>query len=236
MHNRRLNPVCGGIGRVPARLEIVRAQPQNRRGRLVKRLGGYRKDPSFSDHHQLASGNKRRIYQTDPKAASVFFSLRPASHHVSCLNTTSKCEPRHWIKWGAGVVKTEMSDQTTIIREIAEDVYKTLGSGFSEEVYDRAMQVGLRLAKIGYEGQKVVELKYKDHYVGEGYPDLVVHLGNEKLIVELKAISGELGASEEQQLRNYMNILNVKRGLLINFQQPGRKQGKTTLDIREVTL
>ena len=129
-----------------------------------------------------------------------------------------------------------MSDQTTIIREIAEDVYKTLGSGFSEEVYDRAMQVGLRLAKIGYEGQKVVELKYKDHYVGEGYPDLVVHLGNEKLIVELKAISGELGASEEQQLRNYMTILNVKRGLLINFQQPGRKQGKTTLDIREVTL
>src|SRR5437667_3531670 len=85
-------------------------------------------------------------------------------------------------------------------------------------------------------GQKVVELKYKDHYVGEGYPDLVVHLGNEKLIVELNAISGELGASEEQQLRNYMTILNVKRGLLINFQQPGRKQGKTTLDIREVTL
>ena len=39
-----------------------------------------------------------------------------------------------------------------------------LGSGFY--VYDRAMQVGLRLAKIGYEGQKVVELKYKEHYVG----------------------------------------------------------------------
>src|SRR5437870_7741331 len=108
-----------------------------------------------------------------------------------------------------------------------------LGSGFY--VYDRAMQVGLRLAKIGYEGQKVVELKYKEHYVGEGYPDLVVHLGNEKLIVELKAISGELGASEEQQLRNYMTILKVQRGMLINFQQPGRKQGKTKLDIRELT-
>jgi GxxExxY protein len=98
------------------------------------------------------------------------------------------------------------------------------------------MQVGLRLAKIGYEGQKVVELKYEDHYVGEGYPDLVVHLGDEKVIVELKAISGELGASEEQQLRNYMIILNVQRGLLINFQQPGRKQGKTKLDIRELSL
>ena len=129
-----------------------------------------------------------------------------------------------------------MSEQTAIIKEIAGDVYKTLGSGFSEGVYDRAMQVGLRLAKIGYEVQKVIELKYKDHYVGEGYPDLVVHLGNEKLIVELKAISGELGASEEQQLRNYMTILNVQRGMLINFQQPGRKQGKTKLDIRELVL
>jgi len=109
------------------------------------------------------------------------------------------------------------------IKEIVQDVYETLGSGFSEEVYDRAMQVGLRLAKIGYEGQKVVELKYKDHYVGEGYPDLVVQLEQEKVIVELKAISGELGASEDQQLRNYLRILDLKRGLLINFQQPGRK-------------
>ena len=129
-----------------------------------------------------------------------------------------------------------MTPNINTIKEIAQDVYETLGSGFSEEVYDRAMQVGLRLAKIGYEGQKVVELKYKDHYVGEGYPDLVVHLGNEKLIVELKAISGELGASEEQQLRNYMTILKVQRGMLINFQQPGRKQGKTKLDIRELAL
>jgi len=133
-------------------------------------------------------------------------------------------------------LEVRMSDHASIIKEIAEDVYNTLGSGFSEDVYDRAMQVGLRLAKIGYEGQKVVELKYKDHYVGEGYPDLVVHLGNEKLIVELKAISGELGASEEQQLRNYMTILKVQRGMLINFQQPGRKQGKTKLDIRELAL
>jgi len=98
------------------------------------------------------------------------------------------------------------------------------------------MQVGLRLAKLGYEGQKVIELKYKDHYVGEGYPDLVVHLEDGKLIVELKAISGGPGASEEQQLRNYMAILNVQRGLLINFQQPSRKQSKTKLDNRPLAM
>jgi GxxExxY protein len=129
-----------------------------------------------------------------------------------------------------------MGNSVDQIRRIARDVYRVLGSGFSEDVYDRAMQVGLRLAKIKYEGQKVVELKYKDHYVGEGYPDLVVRLGREKMVVELKAVSGQLGASEEQQLKNYMRILKVKRGLLINFQQPGKNPRKTRLEIREIKL
>jgi GxxExxY protein len=122
------------------------------------------------------------------------------------------------------------------IKQIAKDVYEKLGSGFDESVYDKAMQVGLRLAKIRYESQKVVELKYKDHYVGEGYPDLVVNLNGNRVVVELKAISGSLGASEEQQLKNYLKILGIKNGLLINFQQPGKKQGKTQLEIKEVCL
>jgi GxxExxY protein len=120
------------------------------------------------------------------------------------------------------------------IAHIAHEVYQSLGSGFSEDVYDRAMQVGLRLAGIRYENQKVVELKYCDHHVGEGYPDLLVHVGKQKVVVELKAVASELGTCEEQQLRNYMKILGVECGLLINFQTPGRKQDATRLEIREV--
>lgn len=103
------------------------------------------------------------------------------------------------------------------LRKIAEDVYRTLGSGFQEVVYDRAMQVGLRVSKIKYESQKVIELKYKKHYVGEGFSDLVVQLGKDKVILELKAVGSTLGAAEEQQLKNYMKILKVKCGLLVNF-------------------
>lgn len=103
---------------------------------------------------------------------------------------------------------------TEKVKAIAKDVYRALGSGFSEDVYDKAMQVGLRLAKIHYESQKVIELKYKNHHVGEGYPDLVVRLGREKLIIELKAVGSEMGLAEEQQLRNYLKILNISRGLL----------------------
>jgi len=119
------------------------------------------------------------------------------------------------------------------IKQIAKEVYRTLGSGFSEDVYDKAMQVGLRLAKIKYESQKVVELKYKDHYVGEGYPDIIVHDGGKKIILELKSVGGSMGASEEQQIRNYMKILKIKAGLLINFQQP-KKEGKAQLEIKEI--
>jgi GxxExxY protein len=122
-----------------------------------------------------------------------------------------------------------------VIEKIARDVYRVLGSGHSESVYDKAMQVGLRLAKIRYDSQKVVELTYQDHYVGEGYLDLITRDGKDRLIVELKAVSGSLGASEEQQIRNYMKILKVKQGLLINFQQP-KKEGKSQLEIKEVSL
>ena len=97
------------------------------------------------------------------------------------------------------------------------------------------MQVGLRLAKIKYENQKVVELKYKNHNVGEGYPDIVVHFGNWKLVLELKAVGGNMGPSEEQQIKTYMKVLKVNSGLLINFQQP-KKEGKSQIEIKEVNL
>lgn len=129
-----------------------------------------------------------------------------------------------------------MKSNIETVKRIARDVYKSLGSGYTEAVYDKAMQVGLRLAKVKYEGQKVVELTYKDHYVGEGYLDIIAHFGKERMIIELKAVGSSLGAAEEQQIRNYMKLLKVKSGLLINFQQPSKAGGKTELEMREVNL
>lgn len=123
----------------------------------------------------------------------------------------------------------------TKIISLAKDVYRSLGSGHSEAVYDKAMQVGLRLMKVKYENQKVVELKYKDHHVGEGYPDIIVHFGNEKLILELKAVGGNMGPSEDQQIKIYMKILKIRDGLLINFQQP-KKEGKSQLETKEIKI
>jgi len=123
------------------------------------------------------------------------------------------------------------------LKKLADEVYRELGSGFDERVYQKAMEVGLRLAKIRYENQKVVELKFKNHYVGEGYPDLVLDINGVKLVLELKAVAGKLGGKEEAQIRSYMKILKIPYGLLINFQAPGSDAEKeTNLDIREITL
>ncbi|HEY4505450.1 MAG TPA: GxxExxY protein [Candidatus Paceibacterota bacterium] len=124
---------------------------------------------------------------------------------------------------------------TNKIVSIAKDVYRSLGSGFDERVYDKAMQVGLRLAHMKYENQKVVELKYKDHYVGEGYPDIIVGSGKGRIILELKAVGGSLGNSEEAQIKGYMTRLKIKNGLLLNFQQP-KKEGKSKLEIKQISL
>jgi len=128
------------------------------------------------------------------------------------------------------------SDLKQQIVRIAHHVYKTLGSGFEERVYENAVAVGLRLAKIPYQSQKVLEIAYRGHYVGEGYSDLIVGRGTSRIVVELKATGGKLGDKEEQQLRQYLKILGIKQGLLINFQAPGANtKGKTKLEVREVS-
>ena len=128
-----------------------------------------------------------------------------------------------------------MKETIKIISDIAIDVYAKLGSGYNEAVYDRAMQVGLRQAGIKYESQKVVELLYLDHYVGEGYADIIVDAGKgKKIVVELKATGSKLGVPEKRQLLNYMELKGIKHGLLINFTQPGKNTEETELDIMPV--
>jgi GxxExxY protein len=52
----------------------------------------------------------------------------------------------------------------------------------------------------------------------------LVGSGADRLIVELKVVGKDkLGPVEKQQLRNYMELLKISRGLLVNFPKPGAK-------------
>ena len=122
------------------------------------------------------------------------------------------------------------------IKKIAEEVFDTLGSGYNEEVYEKAMEVGLRLAEIPYENQRVLPIFYKNFAVGTSRPDLIVKdtNGGEKIILELKATSTSVGVKEEVQLQKYLQVLKMKKGILINFPQTNKDGPGLEIEFKEV--
>lgn len=123
------------------------------------------------------------------------------------------------------------------IKKVAEDVFETLGSGYSEEVYEKAMEVGLRLAKIPYENQRVLPIFYKNFAVGTSKPDLIIKdiEGDEKIILELKATSTPTGMKEEVQLQKYLHLLKMKKGIIINFPQTNKDGPGSEIEFKEVS-
>ena len=101
---------------------------------------------------------------------------------------------------------------------IASNVYSTLGHGYSEAVYHRALEVGLRSESIKYDTERIVPISYQGHVVGNSRLDLVI---DDDLIVELKAV-GSIRSKEIQQLKNYMKLTGISRGCVINFPLDGK--------------
>ncbi|HEV8718176.1 MAG TPA: GxxExxY protein [Candidatus Binatia bacterium] len=110
-----------------------------------------------------------------------------------------------------------------VLRALTQDIYDKLGSGFDEVVYQKAFEVGLRLRGIPYEAQRIVPVFYQGFYIGEGKPDLIVGNGIEKVVIELKAVES-VGHKERTQIENYLRVLDIPFGLLINFPQPTKSK------------
>ena len=123
-----------------------------------------------------------------------------------------------------------------LLRALTQDIYDKLGSGFDEVVYQKAFEVGLRLRGVPYEAQRIVPVFYEGFYIGEGKPDLVVSDGNERIVIELKAVES-VGHKERAQIENYLRVLSVPLGLLINFPQPTKaKAARDDVEFIEVIV
>jgi GxxExxY protein len=95
----------------------------------------------------------------------------------------------------------------------AMKVHGTLGFGFLESVYVKALQIEIVRGGFSVELEKPIHVRYEDVVVGDYYADLVV---NGELIVEIKAVTA-LTASHEVQLVNYLSATGKESGLLLNF-------------------
>src|SRR5262245_7885333 len=90
------------------------------------------------------------------------------------------------------------ADVTEQVIGAAFEVYRELGYGFLERVYQRAMQVELQLRGLTAEIEQKITVRYKDRIVGTYEADLLV---NEVLIVELK-IAAQYNVLDEAHLLN----------------------------------
>ena len=104
-------------------------------------------------------------------------------------------------------------EETFAIRGAIFEVYKTLGDGYLEEVYQNALEEELRLRGIPFAAKKELHIMYKGRDCGLYEPDFICF---DKIIVELKAVE-TLHPKHSAQLMNYLRATGHKLGLLVNF-------------------
>ncbi|MCH8498138.1 MAG: GxxExxY protein [Marinobacter sp.] len=102
------------------------------------------------------------------------------------------------------------------IRGCIFEVYRQLGHGFLESVYQKALITELQSQRLTVQAEHPVTIFYKGQDVGLFRLDLVVE---NRVIIELKA-QKVLPQGAEAQLINYLKATGMKLGLLANFTYP----------------
>jgi GxxExxY protein len=113
----------------------------------------------------------------------------------------------------------EVGLHTTITAQVlaaAFEVSNTLGAGFLEKVYERALLRELTLRGLIATAQTHLSVTYKGESVGDYYPDILVE---DAIIVELKCVDC-LAPEHMAQCLNYLRASQKRVCLLLNFQNP----------------
>ena len=106
------------------------------------------------------------------------------------------------------------NDITYEIRGAIYDVYKELGPGLLESVYEEALCFELEQRELRVERQIQVPINYKGNVLKtELRLDVLVE---DKVIVELKSVE-EMKKVFAKQLLTYLRLMDKKVGLLVNF-------------------
>ena len=105
-------------------------------------------------------------------------------------------------------------EETYAIRGAVFEVYREMGCGFLEAVYQECLEKEFVLRNIPFVSQKDLTLSYKGQALKQTYkPDFICY---GKIIVEIKALSATTGEHKAQVL-NYLKATREKLGLLVNF-------------------
>lgn len=94
------------------------------------------------------------------------------------------------------------------------EVYRELGNGFLEAVYQECLEREFTRLSIPFKSQIELTISYKGELLRQTYkPDFICY---DKIILELKTVK-EIGPEHRAQLFNYLKTTGMRLGLLINF-------------------
>lgn len=119
--------------------------------------------------------------------------------------------------------KDKINELTHKIIGCAMQVHRTLGNGFQEVIYQRALAIEFSFQNIAFEREMEMDLFYRENHIGTRRVDFFVE---GCVMVEIKAIEKLEGVHKAQAI-NYCEAYNIADGLLINF-------GGESLDFKRV--
>lgn len=119
--------------------------------------------------------------------------------------------------------EAEINALTHKIIGCAMQVHRTIGNGFQEVIYQRALAIEFEFQGLGFAREMEMNIYYRDQLIGTRRVDFFVE---NKVMVELKAIE-KIEDVHKAQAINYCEAYHIADGLLINF-------GGRSLDFKRV--
>ena len=134
-----------------------------------------------------------------------------------------------------------MDNLIDIIKKSSERVFKNIGSGHNEKIYQKALKYELDSLNICSDTERHINVSYidslgKKHCLETERIDLYVFgINCSDLILELKAIQRGIQEPERVQIKKYFKELekegiNIEKCVIINFPQPNSKETRNNID------
>ncbi|QBO58594.1 GxxExxY protein [Chryseobacterium salivictor] len=112
------------------------------------------------------------------------------------------------------ITQKYITDLTYRINGACIEVHKLLGSGLSEIVYHKALEKEFQLREMSYQSEFKIPIVYKGENLDCDFKcDFLIE---NLIILEIKSVAAILDIHKSQVL-NYMNLLKVPKGILVNF-------------------
>lgn len=115
-------------------------------------------------------------------------------------------------------------DITERILKCCFKVHNTLGNGFQEVIYQRALEIEFTREKLIFAREFEMPILYEGQHIGTRRVDFLVE---DKISVELKAVI-QIESVHLAQAMNYLEAYNLEIGMLINF-------GANSLEFKRLT-